>query len=827
MSTLRQIDVLPRMKAGVNRLELSSVFALSAAALGVQVVWTRIFSFMIWYHFGFLVISVAMLGFTAGGLALQMRPRWLERDRPAVMFRCALGFGLTVMFGLLVILNMPFDAGVLDDAKNFSFFVLMIVIVAAEFFFAGLFVAFAITTAPDRVARIYLANMTGSGAGCALSIVLLDRVLPSTAHLVFALLAIVAGALLLPLLITRRREVWATVAVAVLVIGSIALSTQPLAGPFYIQSRKDFPGLSRDQIIERVSSSLGIVDFFRKRIDFGLWGLSVDRYRRDHPERPDPQFVGFSIDGWALTFTYHSDKGDILNEPVFDYLPSTLAYRVAAPKDALVIGSGGGIDVVTALRNGATKVTAVEINPGVMHGSRDQYAEFNHRILHRPGVTPVVAEGRGFLSAAGERQWDLIQLSGVDTLAATQAGAFALNENYLYTRDAFKSYYDHLTPRGHLTLTRWIYNPERQTIRLLAIADAALRARGIRDTVRHVMLIADKELHYSVFLSSLTPFTPEDSQKALAACERYDWTPLVLPGITLPENQWQQFMTLDDKSQFIAGYPLDVSVTTDDRPFFMEYSKWTSAWKYPDGIFNRKNAHVLLLATTLVVACFASVFILVPARLTSSTAGETAERWPVLLLFSCLGLGYVLVEIVLVQKLTLYLGIPSYALAVVLCALLVFSGLGSLMSAALPGRAERRLGIACGSIVVVLVVYRLFVDLVLHATMGLSLSWRIALVLLLLALPATLMGIPFPTAVSSLARERRQLVVAGWVVNGYFSVLASCLAIVLSISFGFGVVLLVGAATYLVAAIASRRANDESQNSTLKTQKAVTEVFES
>jgi hypothetical protein len=290
-----------------------------------------------------------------------------------------------------------------------------------------------------------------------------------------------------------------------------------------------------------------------------------------------------------LTFTYHSDGGDILNEPVFDYLPATLAYWVAAPKDVLVVGSGGGLDVVTALRNEATKVTAVEINPGVMHGSRERYAEFNQRILHRPGVTPVVAEGRGFLSAAG----------------------------------AFKSYYDHLTPRGHLTLTRWIYNPDRQTLRLLAIADAALRDRGIQDPARHVMLIADKELHYSVFLSSLTPFTPEDSQKALAACQRYDWSPLVLPGIDLPENPWQRFMTLDDKSQIIAGYPLDVSVTTDDRPFFMEYSKWDSAWKYPDGIFSRKNAHVLLLVTTLIVACFASVFILVPARLTSK-AGD----WP-------------------------------------------------------------------------------------------------------------------------------------------------------------------------------------------------------
>jgi hypothetical protein len=806
LATLQQIDVLPRPAAAPNRLELSSVFALSAAALGVQVVWTRIFSFMIWYHFAFLVISVAMLGFTSGGLALQLKPRWLEGGRPAVMFRCALGFGLTVMLGLLVILNMPFDAGVLDDAKNFSFFVLMIAIVAAEFFFAGLFVAFAISTAPERVARIYLANMTGSGVGCALSIVLLDRMLPSTAQLAFALLAIAAGALLLPLLTTRRREVWATVGVGVLVIGSIALSTRPLAEPFYIQSRKDFPGLSKEQIVQRVSSSLGIVDYFKERVDFGLWGLSVDRYRQDHPGRPDPQFVGFSIDGWALTFTYHFDGGDVLNEPVFDYLPATLTYRVAAPKDVLVIGSGGGLDVVTALRNGATKVTAVEINPGVMHGSRDQYAEFNHQILHRPGVTPVIAEGRGFLSAAGERQWDLIQLSGVDTLAATQAGAFALTENYLYTLDAFRSYYDHLTPGGKLTLTRWIYNPERQTIRLLAIADAALRERGIQDPSRHVMLIADKELHYSVFLSSLTPFSAEDAQKALAACQRYDWVPLVLPGLKLPENDWQRFMTLDDKSTFIADYPLDVSVTTDDRPFFMEYSKWTSAWKYPDGIFNRKNAHVLLLVTTIIVACFASVFILVPARYASWKTGHGVERWPVLLLFSCLGLGYVLVEIVLVQKLTLYLGNPSYALAIVLCALLVFSGFGSLLSASLPGRAPRRLVIACGLIVAVLVVYRMFVDVVLGATMGLTLPWRITLVLLVLALPATMMGIPFPTAVSSLGRERQHLVVAGWVVNGYFSVLASCLAIVLSISFGFGVVLLVGAATYLVAAIASRRA---------------------
>ena len=206
--------------------------------------------------------------------------------------------------------------------------------------------------------------------------------------------------------------------------------------------------------------------------------------------------------------------------------------------------------------------------------------------------------------------------------------------------------------------------------------------------------------------------------------------------------------------------------------------------------------------TALLVALLGGVFILVPARFGLAPSERGRDHQRTLAYFACLGLGYVLVEMVLVQKLTLYLGNPVYALAVVLCGMLVFSGLGSLVSARLPRLRSlpSRAALPARAVALCRVAYRYGLDACLHATLALPVGARIAHALLLLALPATLMGMPFPTAVSALATARQGLVVRGWVINGYFSVLGSCVAMVLSISFGFGLVLWTGAVIYALAA---------------------------
>lgn len=779
--------------------EILATFLLSIAMLGIQIGWTRIFSFMIWYHFAFLVISTAMLGFTVGGLLINLRPGWLTRERTGILLPSAFAFAISTAGSLLGVCNLPITGGVLDSLRNFALFLVLVLLLAASFLSAGLFVAAMVVRRARGVARVYAANMVGSGLGCALAGPLLDHLLPASTVLVFALIACLST---LPLLWQAKRPLIAAALAAsssALIALGLVSSLDPLAEPFYMKSAKPFPALTKDRIVARVSNSLSTIDLFAAQDLTGLWGLSDRRYFSEQRGRPFPTPLGICIDGWALTFMYRS-AGEITEEPVFDYLPATIAYDVASPKSALILGSGGGIDVISALRRGVKEVTAVEINKATMDLCLNM-ASYNNGLFERPGVEPVVAEGRSFVTAAGERRWDLIQLSGVDTLAASQAGAFTLAESYLYTREAFESYLRHLQPGGVLTLTRWMSDPPRQTLRVISIADAALRGMGIADTRDHIMLITDSRRAFSVFAISITPFTREQSERVLAVTRARDFIALALPHVQIEEasNVYEQLINLADKRQFIADYPFDISVTTDDKPFFFEHTRWKNAWKYPDRILDRFNGHLILLATTLLVALLGVVFILVPARFGLAKAERARGHGRALGYFACLGVAYVLVEMVLVQKLTLYLGNPSYALAVVLSALLVFSGLGSLASGRLSTRTGPAATFAAFAVALCLMLYRFGLDPVLHATLSYALAARIALAVVLLALPATLMGMPFPLAMSQLAAAQPGLVIRGWVVNGYCSVLGSCLAMIFAISFGFGFVLLLGAAIYALA----------------------------
>lgn len=782
-----------------------AMFVFSLSILGTQIVWTRIFSFSIWYHFAFLVISVAMLGFTSGGLLLNLKPKLLERAPQGVLAGTATGFAAASSLALLIVINLPFDGGILESAWNLGLFAILIGLVAGQFFFAGLYVAFAIASDPKNVSRVYFANMTGSGVGCAASVLFLDSMLPTTALLAFALVAVLSALLLVGELEAKGRGAAVALGIGAVILGGYVASMRPLAEPFYLKSTKDFPALEKERIIARTSNSFATLDIFHAGRLTGLWGLSP-KYHKDHPNTPHPPRVGYCIDSWALTFSYGGDT-DITQHPVLDYLPAGITYSAGDWKDVLVVGAGGGIDVIQALHNDVDHVTAVEINPAILDAGLGYFAEWNQGIFHRPEVTPVVAEGRSFLTAAGDRKWDMIQLSGVDTLAASQAGAFTLSENYLYSLEAFRTYLDHVKDDGVVTLTRWVYNPPRQTLRVVTLADAALRSLGIENTADHMMLVADPAWQFSVILFSPTPFSEEQVANVERHIESSGFIALALPGrdIKLKDgNLYQELVQLKDKQPFIDDYPFDISVTTDNKPFFMEHSRWSNAWSHPDYIFSRSNGQLLLLATTFLVGLFALIFIGVPARMLRKRdgAGEGAPgRGRVLGFFSCLGLGYVLIEVVLVQKLTLFLGNPQYALAVVLCAMLIFSGIGASIAGRMGPAAAKRLPLMCASVTAVVLLYVAALDPLTTATLSLPLGGRIALVLATLSLPGLLMGMPFPTAIAALGDRNQGLVVGGWILNGYFSVLASCLTMILSMATGFLAVLVIGAAVYALAAL--------------------------
>jgi spermidine synthase len=774
---------------------------VSAAVLSLQVTATRLFSFLIWYHFAFLVLSLAFLGFTAGGLVVTSRGARWSASPHRVLSRAALLGGASTFVAFFALSRLPLEPFVLVSASHFAMFLIAVAVILVPFTCLGVYVCLSLSRWPDKIGVLYAANLAGSGVGCALTVGLLDALGVSASMLASGLLAWTAG--LLAMVPSRPRSSQKVLlgAMTIGLVGLTAVATDELNPLVYVRSAKFFPRLAREDVMVRESNSLSSVEVFRDKGGLGAWGVSPLF------TKPPPHFIGFSIDGWALTSIFNRAEADV-PDGILDYLPAGLPYVVHPPKNVLVIGAGGGVDVLTALHHGAQHVTGVEINPIIIDSVLHRYADFAGHLYQDPRVEIHNAEGRHYLKR-DPRKYDVIQLSGVDTFAASQGGAFALHENYLYTVEALHDYLNALSPGGLLTFTRWLYIPPRQTIRLAAMVERAFRERGVPEPEKHLVIFCMQR--FSVVLVKNDAFTEADVARIQTEVDRRGFQLLYAPYVRV--NPWRSlwgdnpFYELFDEGpeSFVAGYPFDIRPTFDDRPFFFEYQRWTR----PVGpitestvfvLFQKENAQLVLLGT-LAFTGLASLSMLLVGRLRarqqSLRLGGGAHVY-----FAALGLGYIAVENVLVQRMILCLGRPAYALTVILCALLVASGLGSAAADRFAWIRERP-RVVIGAVVALLVVYASLLRPLLDAVLGFDLVVRVAVVVALIFPLGFAMGVPFPWAIARLVRADARLVPFAWVVNGAASVLGGSITVIVAMAAGFTAVFWMAAGLYACAAIAS------------------------
>ncbi|MCG8590208.1 MAG: hypothetical protein MJE66_13025, partial [Proteobacteria bacterium] len=417
------------------------------------------------------------------------------------------------------------------------------------------------------------------------------------------------------------------------------------------------------------------------------------------------------------------------------------------------------------------------------------------------GVKVHVAEGRSFLERT-EEKYDLIQLSGVDTQSSSQAGAFALSENYLYTKEAFVSYLQHLKPGGMLTLSRW-HLPDRAgrktySLRMVNIVREALEELGIEPEGR-VWNLRDRSM-ITLVAVQLDPFTPEQIEKGVAFTERNEFIPMLVPGRRLG-NVFEEFLYAprEEYEAQLASYPYLVAPPTDDRPFIFELQRIGSAFVNDD--WPHKSATItgqeILLVVLAELSVLGLLFLVVPT-VWLQRRRNLATPWTARLYFCLIGYAYISVEIALAQKFVLYLGHPTYSLSVVICGMLVFSGLASMVSGRLGDRARLMVLL----LPPVLAVAGLLLSPVLDATLATSFGLRLALTMAFMAPVAFLMGFPFPFGIGKTSEESVPLL---WAANGFFSVVGSVLAVITSINWGFGAVLLVSTLAYVGAAYLGAR----------------------
>jgi spermidine synthase len=804
---------------------LASMASVAGSGILLQLSLTRLFSLVVWYHFAFLAIAVAMLGLSVGGW-LAARRSAANADDPARDAAVgAAGAGASILVLLLALPRMPFYQSIFASVGQFALYVLLVTMVLAPFTGIGFAISRILGAAKkEHTGALYGADLAGSGLSGALAVVAMDHLGGGAGGCAVAgLLASVAAvgfgreALSRPDAqpvdaLPRWKRPSAAIALAVLCASYSLLARDPMHPVVYARNAKLFPRVERQDTIERRCTSIACVDFFRNPLHLGMWG-------REGVDSNLPEQVGIVIDGWAITSILRGTRGEDgrtrAEHPMFDRLPTAFAQqlrRVARTPTAntLVIGAGGGLDVRAALHYGVQEVDAVEINPVIVGGVRGRFAEFSGDLFRDPRVRLVLGEGRSVLERLTTR-YDLVQLSGVDTYAASQAGAFALTENYLYTVEALRAYLDRLTPGGTLTLTRWLYHPDRQTIRLVATIDEATHRAGLGDAGPRTFIAATpapgSDMDFSMVVVMRRPFTADELRRARLLSTtlgyRVAWSPDAQGG----ESPFREYFAAGDlaaRRRWLSAYSFRVEPTTDDAPFFFEHTRLAKLFSSRDQILGSASGQLVLIVSALLVSLLGALILWAARRdLGEDRLGPRRSVY-----FVALGVGYLAVETAMIPRVTQFLGYPTYALTVVLSSLLVGSGIGSALSPR--WKLTPRSATAMSAAVVATVALGL--PSLLRACAQWSLEGRIAIASLTVGLVGMALGTPFPTGLTAMAQGRSSRALEAWVINGVASSVAGVLALVVAIERGFTAILWASAAAYAIAAIAANRTSSLQDN---------------
>lgn len=535
------------------------------------------------------------------------------------------------------------------------------------------------------------------------------------------------------------------------------------------------------------------------------WGLSptYDGHPGEH--------LALDIDSLAGTPLVQFD-GDI-NSHLIEHLGhdvTALAYELRPARTTLIIGPGGGRDVLTALKYGSKEIDAVELNPLMREVVNEKFGDFTGRLYERPEITLTIDDGRHFVRNT-DKQYGLIQLSLVDTWASTAAGAFALSENTLYTQEAFFDYFNHLADDGVLTVSRWLSDPPRESLRVVSLARAALERAGVDDASRHILVAGTPPLRrshrFATVVISKQPFTDAELAKAQEFVDSRSFQVLYFPGQPV-EPLFTKLVTTKDLAPIFRDYELDISPTTDDRPFFFNTVRPRDFFRVWDPKPGRVGVHLLAQVLVIVMA-LVMLFMLGPLYLRRRSALANVEakaRWSTLVYFGCLGAGFMLIEVALISNLILFLGHPIYALTAVLCTLLIAAGLGSQWSGKHIAGDHAALSRVITWALAGIVALTLVIELVFSRLIGAPFWLCILLTISTLGPVGFLMGMPFPLALRLLDRVGPQwaaLIPWVWGINGATSVLGSILAITLAINFGFRITLMFGLLVYGLAWVTS------------------------
>jgi hypothetical protein len=770
---------------------LAGIALSSFAALLLELALTRLFSVVLFYHFAFLAISIALLGLGAGGVFAYLRKESFARfETRALVARLCNINALIVPVALVVALRIPVSLHL--STANFLRLTAIYLVSAVPFFMTGLQLSIVFSRESAHIPRLYGADLLGGALACLGIVPLLNWLGGPNTVLFSGVVMAAAGA------------VWA---------GSGKMRRSALGRAVFLLTVIAFN--YSGQLLDIVYAKGGFRD--SSWVEFSRWN-AISRVEVDH--QGDARAI--VIDADASTYLMNVDPTQWSNSDWKKDLmsaPPALANVLRPHGQFAIIGPGGGVDVVRAVASGSPSVTGIEINPIIANTiMRGRYADYTYHLYDRPEVHIHVTDGRSFVRNA-DQHFDVVQMTLVDTWASTAAGAFALSENSLYTVEAFQQYFEHLNPDGMIAITRWEFRQPREALRVVSVAMDALHRLGVPNPAANFIVVSQGPLNEDgiavVVLAKKSAFTPAEESAVLAHLSTYP----TLVSQYLPSkpgnNPFSALIARNDPVAFAQGYPYNVAPVDDNAPFFFFTLKLNQIL-HPDlqqGIDWKVNLGVAVLFMVLGISLVAVLaFLVIPLAI----GGVRNQNTISLLYFVAIGLGYILVEIAFIQRFVLFLGHPTYALTVVVFLLLLSSGAGSLASRRWMTRA-RLSWLPLVAIIAALLLYVFVMPTLLNTLVGLPFIAKLLVSAALLVPLGFTMGMPFPTGMRAIASApvpdfpqpegsaaNQNAVEWAWAMNAASSVLGSVLAMVIAIQFGLSATLACGAFAYLLALLMCR-----------------------
>lgn len=788
---------------------------ITLVTLTLEVVNARLFSVITWYHLSFLAISIAMLGMTAGGLYVYLRPACFADDRVLrQLIKHSLFFAISVpLCHFMTIHYRP-----IQDTLSITHFLLMTATAAVPFFFSGVVVAASLTRVALPIGRIYFVDLMGAALGCLGGILLLQATDPSSGSFLMGALAAVGAAAYAwdarrcapPAESARSHRGLRTIVVVAGVLMAGAGIGNAVIYPNGIRLNhskgRDIPrSVSYDHwnTHSRVIAEPVVEEAPR------YWGAG-----RFAPRTPI-RWVNMHIDGEAGTFLTEFHGDDLSQLEWVKHDVTSLAYHLNDQADVAVIGVGGGRDILTALAFECRRVIGVELNQIFIDLLENKYREFSE-IAGRPEVTLIHDDGRSYLTHSTEH-FDLIQMSLIDTWASTSAGAMTLSENGLYTVEAWTTFLNRLRPNGCFTVSRW-YSPSDlgETARLISLAVATLLSEGAQRPADHIILASAGRI--GTLILSPSPFTPHALATIRQATQRFGFDLILCPGDQVPDERLARILqagSLEELSDSTSDPVLDLSPPHDERPFFFSMVR-PRAWLtlrssshatggVISGNLTASNSLMAILSAVLILLCLSIVAPLVAFK---GGHGLNATQFAAsAFYFGAIGVGFMLIEIPLMQRFTVLLGHPVWSLAIVLFSMILSTGLGSLVSDRVPTDGARRLFALPCVIAVAILLACAAIQPGIDAALVASLPVRAAVTVLFTMPLGFLLGFCFPIGMRLVQGHSSRAMPWMWGINGGFGVLGSVMSVMVSMAWGISWSLLVGALCYflLLAPIAVLR----------------------